>query len=491
MNENGKTAYDILGLVTGPEATEAEIKKAYRTLALKLHPDKNKGNPNAATEFAQLEQAYRVLTDLQARGALDDLLRAKMQRQARRSSENDLKRKMRDELEQREKQFASSWQEEQAARSRLNEELDRLRRTMAAEAAERAAAAAAAPTACGVNPTGPSRGGGRGDSGLGGPVPCAQAGMAPGCQAQEPLAAAITCTVKVSWDASSRQYTADELRRIFSTHGSVQDVVVRESRRKASKSSNVGFPASQRSWPTSFLALDLQCWRHNLSPVTNKLLSALCAELCNDVLHIVQPGRVKASALVVLASPEEVARAANSLCGDLADPLLVLPLAKVAPEVREPAPPLAAVPGPTAAPAAAAPAPAPAAYPATTLFPLNPPTPVFPMQLPNSSREQQQPEPITGSQQGQGQGHDRHRPAAPLFPTAETNAPAVGAAAFPFAGGTASFPVAANGSFNSFPGMPRGLAGVAAAGKESAILEKMRRAAERDRLLREAAVADE
>ncbi|GFH24341.1 molecular chaperone [Haematococcus lacustris] len=120
----------------------------------------NKGNPNAATEFAQLEQAYRVLTDLQARGALDDLLRAKMQRQARRSSENDLKRKMRDELEQREK------------------------------------------------------------------------------QAQEPLAAAITCTVKVSWDASSRQYTADELRRIFSAHGSVQDVVVRESRRKNSKSSN-------------------------------------------------------------------------------------------------------------------------------------------------------------------------------------------------------------------------------------------------------------
>ncbi|KAL6759589.1 DnaJ-domain-containing protein [Haematococcus lacustris] len=441
MNENGKTAYDILGLVTGPEATEAEIKKAYRTLALKLHPDKNKGNPNAATEFAQLEQAYRVLTDLQARGALDDLLRAKMQRQARRSSENDLKRKMRDELEQREKQFASSRQEEQAARSRLNEELDRLRRTMAAEAAERAAAAAAAPTACGVNPTGPSRGGGRGDSGLGGTVPCAQAGMAPGCQAHEPLAAAITCTVKVSWDASSRQYTADELRRIFSAHGSVQDVVVRESRRKSSKSSN--------------------------------------------------PGRVKASALVVLASPEEVARAASSLCGDLADPLLVLPLAKVAPEVREPAPPLAAVPGPTAAPAVAALAPAPAAYPATTLFPLNPPTPAFSMQLPSSSREQQQPEPTIGSQQGQGQGHDRHRPAAPLFPTAQTNAPAVGAAAFPFAGGTASFPVAANGSFNSFPGMPRGLAGVAAAGKESAILEKMRRAAERDRLLREAAVADE
>ncbi|GFH30567.1 J domain-containing protein, partial [Haematococcus lacustris] len=195
MNENGKTAYDILGLVTGLEATEAEIKK--------------------------LEQAYRVLTDLQARGALDDLLRAKMQRQARRSSENDLKRKMRDELEQREKQAPA-------------------------------------------------------EEGEGGTVAWEGQYLA------HKLAWHRAARPKSPWlrqsPALSRQYTADELRRIFSTHGSVQDVVVRESRRKSSKSSN--------------------------------------------------PGRVKASALVVLASPEEVARAANSLCGDLADPLLVLPLAK-------------------------------------------------------------------------------------------------------------------------------------------------------------------
>ena len=48
--------------------------QAYKLLALKKHPDKNKDNPNAAAEFGELEKAYRVLTDASARGALDDYL---------------------------------------------------------------------------------------------------------------------------------------------------------------------------------------------------------------------------------------------------------------------------------------------------------------------------------------------------------------------------------------------------------------------------------
>jgi hypothetical protein len=44
--------------------------------------------------------------------------------------------------------------------------------------------------------------------------------------------------------------------------------------------------------------------------------------------------------------------------------------------------------------------------------------------------------------------------------------------------------------FASFPGVPRGVAGIAAQGKEADILDKMRRAAERERQLREAAAED-
>lgn len=43
--------------------------------ALVKHPDKNRSNPNAAAEFAELQKAYDILTDAEARKALDDLLK--------------------------------------------------------------------------------------------------------------------------------------------------------------------------------------------------------------------------------------------------------------------------------------------------------------------------------------------------------------------------------------------------------------------------------
>ena len=61
--------YQRLGLKRG--ATEAEIKKAYRSLAKQLHPDRNKDNPNAAKRFAEVTHAYDMLSDKDKRARYD------------------------------------------------------------------------------------------------------------------------------------------------------------------------------------------------------------------------------------------------------------------------------------------------------------------------------------------------------------------------------------------------------------------------------------
>jgi DnaJ-class molecular chaperone len=61
--------YQRLGLKRG--ATEAEIKKAYRSLAKQLHPDRNKDNPDAAKRFAEVTHAYDLLSDKDKRAKYD------------------------------------------------------------------------------------------------------------------------------------------------------------------------------------------------------------------------------------------------------------------------------------------------------------------------------------------------------------------------------------------------------------------------------------
>ncbi|MHB8764156.1 MAG: DnaJ domain-containing protein, partial [Deferrisomatales bacterium] len=53
--------YEVLGVHRN--AAEAEIKKAYRRLALECHPDRNPANPEAEARFKEAAEAYEVLSD--------------------------------------------------------------------------------------------------------------------------------------------------------------------------------------------------------------------------------------------------------------------------------------------------------------------------------------------------------------------------------------------------------------------------------------------
>lgn len=64
----GKDFYKILGIQKG--ATDDEIKKAYRKLALKFHPDKNK-TAGAEERFKEIAEAYEVLSDKKKRDVYD------------------------------------------------------------------------------------------------------------------------------------------------------------------------------------------------------------------------------------------------------------------------------------------------------------------------------------------------------------------------------------------------------------------------------------
>ena len=64
-----KDFYEVLGI--NRDASDDEIKKAYRKLAMKHHPDRNLDNPKSEEQFKEAKEAYEILSDAQKRAAYD------------------------------------------------------------------------------------------------------------------------------------------------------------------------------------------------------------------------------------------------------------------------------------------------------------------------------------------------------------------------------------------------------------------------------------
>ncbi|KAK0449119.1 DnaJ-domain-containing protein [Armillaria borealis] len=103
--------YELLNIEL--EADERTIRTAYRQRSLKVHPDRNPNNPDAARKFHELNQAYELLLDPLRRLALDAKLRVKAAKAERFKSFDTKRKAFLEELEERERSFKKARMDKQ------------------------------------------------------------------------------------------------------------------------------------------------------------------------------------------------------------------------------------------------------------------------------------------------------------------------------------------------------------------------------------------
>lgn len=134
--------YQTLGIDTANEdvlqLTERDISRIYRRAALKWHPDKNPDDPEASDKFAKIFLAYETLTSPSERKVYDDRIRAARKRKDQFAKLDEGRKKLREQLESRERAAAEASLQEQsmnkAAVERMKREIERFRRELASDA---------------------------------------------------------------------------------------------------------------------------------------------------------------------------------------------------------------------------------------------------------------------------------------------------------------------------------------------------------------------
>lgn len=115
MTETGDF-YTVLGLK--PSASPQEIKRAYRQLVFRYHPDRNPGNDQAAEKFKQILDAYNVLSDPGSRAEYDSVMHPEEAEARAREREKQKK----SEEKKAEDNFSNGFNYNQGYRSKVDAE---------------------------------------------------------------------------------------------------------------------------------------------------------------------------------------------------------------------------------------------------------------------------------------------------------------------------------------------------------------------------------
>ncbi|KAI9816770.1 MAG: hypothetical protein M1827_001415 [Pycnora praestabilis] len=132
LGQHATSTYDFYALLSIPPSTtsESEIRRAYRQTALKYHPDKNADNPSAVEKFHLLQIAYDVLSDASVRATYDNAREARVLKQRREDAFKGKRRRMKEDLEMRERGVkrgrGDEGEGEEGAEERLEREVRRL-----------------------------------------------------------------------------------------------------------------------------------------------------------------------------------------------------------------------------------------------------------------------------------------------------------------------------------------------------------------------------